>query len=810
MARSEAWATSNLEIKINLESSGCRSGGKVSMVARLMSTLDPNPATADVGRPLHEAVGGAIHAATDFLLAGGDPQGGWRDFLTPAGVSDAWVTGFVGAALAGLEDSRARRAAAAAWEFLASRVPEDGGWGYHHGVPSDGDSTLWALRLAARLGQEEGERARRARSFLETHLTEGGLTTYARGEPIRRFMGLPAWFDLGGWCSAHGCVTAAALAVPGLGEALRRTAAGRQEADGSWPAYWWFDREYATGLAASLLAESPEAGDRERALAAARWAAGVVRRRTAPEATPDGAAFAVAWAVRALAAAGGGEPELLEALVAGCHWLVAAQRPDGSWGPSARLRIPRPDVLHPEQVSQWRRWAGMPGGDFTLWAVLGRTFNIWTLDQNGLFTAASVLQALASALGALEATGRQAPRPVTARRPRPADFIPGAPAVVADPYPFYACLRQESPVHFLPAWKAWVLSRFEEVRAALRDPGVFSSAPSQQADRLLLGADPPAHTGVRRQVSRFFNSAAVAALEPRIRALTLELTGRMAEAGQVELMSELALPLPVSIIAELLGLPASRHEDFQRWSAAVVSRATGTGKPSERSLADAQELRAFFQERIAQEVRAPGAGLIGSLLHPPDGGEGLAPEDILSFAILLLIAGTETTTHLLGNSLRLLLERPELRARICAEPALLPRLVEETLRYDTPVQLVQRQTTRPVTLQGVELPAGSRVLLLLGSANRDEAQFPEPDQFDLDRPPQGHLAFGAGPHACLGAHLARLETVTALGALLPLLPRMELAGPVELLASTQLRGPRRLPVQVKSSAPVFQVPRTAG
>jgi cytochrome P450 len=259
---------------------------------------------------------------------------------------------------------------------------------------------------------------------------------------------------------------------------------------------------------------------------------------------------------------------------------------------------------------------------------------------------------------------------------------------------------------------------------------------------------------------------------------------------------ELAVPLPVTVIAEMLGVEAERMHDFKRWSDAFIEGATGAGRatPFAPKFVDAViELLIFMRAAIARARREPGDDLISTLIAQAPGGSALSDVELLMFVQLLLVAGNETTTNLIGNAVQALLDHPDQLERVAGDSSLVPALVEEALRFDGPIQMVFRTATAETELAGVRIAKGATVALLLGSANRDERRFPDPDVFDVAREPRGHLAFGFGEHFCLGAALARLEANVALAALLPLLAsRRRADGERELIDSFLVRGPKRL------------------
>jgi cytochrome P450 len=251
----------------------------------------------------------------------------------------------------------------------------------------------------------------------------------------------------------------------------------------------------------------------------------------------------------------------------------------------------------------------------------------------------------------------------------------------------------------------------------------------------------------------------------------------------------------VTIIAEMLGVEPERRRDFKRWSDAIIHSLTGAGRAMPYSLEFNRalcEMIAYVLRAVRARRRAPADDVLSAIAAEQDGEAGLSDREVVQFVLLLLIAGNETTTNLIGNAVRALLRQPQACERLAADPALAPRAVEETLRFDAPVQLVFRKALDDVELAGGRIPRGALVAALIGSANRDERRFPEPDRFDVSRNPQGHLGFGFGAHFCLGASLARLEARVALEAVAPELPRLVRAHAPELLDSFLVRGPRRL------------------
>jgi cytochrome P450 len=379
------------------------------------------------------------------------------------------------------------------------------------------------------------------------------------------------------------------------------------------------------------------------------------------------------------------------------------------------------------------------------------------------------------------------------------EYDPFLPEVQRDPYPYYARLRREQPVFRIATRSMWAVSRHADVGSALKRAEVFSSAvmavPDLPASESLLSADPPAHTALRKRVERSFTPARVRNLAPRLRALSSELASTLRAEGRFDVVARLAAPLPLMVIADLLGIDPARHAELKLWTDAIIARGTGRPSAEERKALDGRvaALKTYLREAIERRRAEPGEDLISALVGT-DGADGLSVAQALNFSVLLLLGGSETTTHLIGNTLRALFADDDLRQRAAHDPAVLASAIEETLRYDPPVQSVLRITTQEVEIGSVSIPASSGVLLLLGSANRDELVFDQADTFRVDRQEPKHLAFGAGPHYCLGATLARMEATAALEALLALPGLRPAGGEVTLVDSFQLRGPRELHV----------------
>jgi len=384
-----------------------------------------------------------------------------------------------------------------------------------------------------------------------------------------------------------------------------------------------------------------------------------------------------------------------------------------------------------------------------------------------------------------------------------------------NPVPAYHRLRERAPIRWNRWQRTWLLSRYDDVAAVLRDPRFTTDRrrllPFRMMrrasrhhpdfvnllDRNLLMLDGEEHRRVRGLVSKAFTPRRVEALRPRIEAIVDELLDAVAARGEMELVRDLAHPLPVIVIAELLGVPLADRERFRGWSNDVVqildllSGREGL-VPAWRGAAGLAE---YFRGLLEERRRAPQDDLLSAMLAAEEDGRALAEADLLSLSALLLAAGHETTTNLIGNAVLALLRHPEERKRLVDDPGLLPGAVEEFLRFDSPVQVTDRVVTEDLELRGQRFRRGQLVVCLLGAANHDPARFPEPDRLDVTRADRGHLAFGLGPHVCLGAPLARLEAELALAGLLRRFPHF--TGPAEppaRRASVVLRGPAALPL----------------
>lgn len=373
------------------------------------------------------------------------------------------------------------------------------------------------------------------------------------------------------------------------------------------------------------------------------------------------------------------------------------------------------------------------------------------------------------------------------------EFDPLDPRTLQNPAPHLARLRAEGPVHFVPSLDAWFVVRHELVIEALRRPEVFSSQfpesvlPLSEEDqrrlaeamadglprpRTMITADGGVHTRYRRLVSKAFSPRSIAALEPTVRAITTRLIDTWIDRDRIEVVEDFAVPLPVEVIARALNVPDDRLADFRRWSDATVLTFGATPTVDERvaAIRTVQELQRFFVAAIEERRARPRDDLLTGLLdaridaddEEVDDKRPLDVPEMVSLVQELLVGGNETTTKLLAEMFRLLAGRPDRWVEVRANPELIPALVEESLRLASPAQAMWRLTTEDTELGGVAIPAGSRVVLSYASANRDEQLFADPDEFDPRRESLGdHLAFGRGPHFCIGAGLARLEARVA-------------------------------------------------
>jgi cytochrome P450 len=400
-------------------------------------------------------------------------------------------------------------------------------------------------------------------------------------------------------------------------------------------------------------------------------------------------------------------------------------------------------------------------------------------------------------------------------------YRPNDPAVLADPFPLYRRLRDEDPAHWSPLLKAWVLTRYEDVRRVCLDSRMssdrlrpfFATLPSAEAASIgeliryltlwMVFRDPPVHTRLRRLAAKVFNVRSMHALRPNVAALTGWLLDGIGAREEIDFIADFAGPLPALVIMDMLGVPRGELARLKHLSdemALFIGSARDSPEKYARAEAATQEMAALFRELIAARRAAPQEDLLSQLVAVEEDGDRLSQDELVATCILLLFAGHETTTHHLSLGLAALLRFPGELERLRAEPALAPAAVEELLRYDGPIGAQVRIVQEAQTFHGRSFKPGERVFLLMNAANRDERAYPEPDRLDLARNGVPHLTFGFGMHICLGFPLARLEGQVALPAVLARWRRIEPAGgEAAWVDSMVLRGMQAMPLRVRRS-----------
>jgi cytochrome P450 len=393
-------------------------------------------------------------------------------------------------------------------------------------------------------------------------------------------------------------------------------------------------------------------------------------------------------------------------------------------------------------------------------------------------------------------------------------------SIMQDPYPIYRRLRQEAPVFWSENWKAWVVSRFGDVAKSLKDNEnlsnenrqglLFEGLSAEEREKLaplrhyfaqkdVIGSDPPDHVRMRALVQKAFTPKTVASLEPRTRALAREMIGNPQAAGRFDFIQEVAHPLPVVLIAEMLGAPSQDRNLFKRWSSDILSF-QGTGQTvysvASKSQTALLELFAYMNRLIDQRRAEPKEDVITALAFAEESGQCFSRDELLATCNTLLTAGHETTTNLIGNLVHLLLTHPQQWAALNASPILIGPAVEEALRFEAPKQRNFRRVKKRHEFGGAEFSEDEMVFQLIGSANRDPENTENPDVFDITRSKIEHLSFGSGIHFCLGAPLARMEARVVLETLLELMPDVEIVpGSLQWQERVQLRGPKALVVE---------------
>jgi cytochrome P450 len=419
------------------------------------------------------------------------------------------------------------------------------------------------------------------------------------------------------------------------------------------------------------------------------------------------------------------------------------------------------------------------------------------------------------------------------------DYDPCLPDWRSDPYPHYRALREQAPVYWAPRTHAWCVSRYDDVAFVLRSPELFSSRamftflmnqgnegrppltwpmlrflvrfvwkarlnPLEFATaRNLIAEDGDRHTAMRAIVNRGFTPRRIAAWETRAREIVAESMAKLRSGEAFDLVEDLAIPLPVSVIAEMLGVEPSRRQDFKRWSDAIVANATGPGRGdpfNPRFVAVILELIPYLRRIADARRRQPADDLVSVIVAQQDGDNAFTIREVIQFAMLLLVAGNETTTNLIGNGLLALLRHPDQLQLLRQDPSLMASAVEELLRYDAPVQVDGRTALEAVEIGGRHIQKSQGIVAVIGAANRDPDVFRHPERLDITRRDASHLGFGRGIHHCLGAPLARLEARIAFETLLERFADMHLVTEhPPFKDNVVLRGLKALPIAAKSA-----------
>src|ERR1700757_3827022 len=381
------------------------------------------------------------------------------------------------------------------------------------------------------------------------------------------------------------------------------------------------------------------------------------------------------------------------------------------------------------------------------------------------------------------------------------NFNPYSRSHLGNPHPVYAALREEHPVHLNERPRFWAISRFEDVETALREWPVFSSASGITLDGfsgfkpMIILMDPPRQAELRRVLQKAFTAKRIGAQESLIRHTAQTLLDAIPAEDEVDLVSAFNAPLPIMVIAEMLGVDPADRELFKQWSNAIMATAAGEYESLARNY---EHIFDHFRGVIAARRISPRDDLATALVQAEVDGHKLSDDDILGFCALLLIAGNETTTNLLGNAATLLAAHPDARAEIVDDMSLLPNAIEEVLRFEGPAQTLTRTTTVDAHVKGHTIGAGEKVMLLLAAANRDPRVFDDAARFDIHRVTRNHIAFGSGIHFCMGANLARLEARVAFEELLCRFPEYSVTAPETLsyFNTPSIRGPKSLPVRL--------------
>jgi cytochrome P450 len=392
-------------------------------------------------------------------------------------------------------------------------------------------------------------------------------------------------------------------------------------------------------------------------------------------------------------------------------------------------------------------------------------------------------------------------------------FNPFTPESLSNPYESYRLLREHDPVHYSELMDGWVLTRYDDIVAVLKDPR-FSADRRSARNRLvqatmaaqeragplarastMLTSDPPEHSRLRGLAGKAFTARVVDGMRPHIQEIVDQLLDAVQDQGRMDIVSDLAYPLPVIVIAEMLGVPPELRDTFKRWSDDIVSTlGSGVASPEvlERGQRSGQEMADYFISVIEERRRDPKDDLLSGLIAAEERGDALSEDELIATCMLLLVAGNETTTNLISNGMLALFRNPDQLELLRSDPSLVESAVEELLRYDPPVQGTGRVAKEPLEIDGRAVEKGQLVFCLLAAANRDPAQFADPERLDLTRGDNRHVAFGFGIHYCLGAPLARIEAQAAFSTLLRRMPELRQAGEPEWGGTFILRGVKKL------------------
>jgi cytochrome P450 len=395
-------------------------------------------------------------------------------------------------------------------------------------------------------------------------------------------------------------------------------------------------------------------------------------------------------------------------------------------------------------------------------------------------------------------------------------FDPNSPDFQANPYPFYDAIRAEAPITFWEQGNMWLFTRYDDITALLRDkrlgrtmdhiisrdernipPILEAEAPFYKlSQHSMFDKEPPDHTRLRSLVHKVFTPRRVENLRGRIQSITDELLDRVVERGRMDILEDFAVPLPVTVIAELLGVPETDRHLLRPWSRDIVTmfELGHTDEQSRRAVQAAVEFSDYLRALAHERHLNPGEDLISALVLVEEAGDQLTEDELISTCVLLLNAGHEATVNVIGNGMLALLKHPDQLTTLLQNPALINSTVEEMMRYDTPLQLFRRWILEDLDYKGFSFKQGTEVALMFGAANRDPARFPEPHTFDITRSDNQHVSFGNGIHFCLGAPLARLELQIALGTLLRRLPNLRLSDEPHFRPAYVIRGLQALNV----------------